>query len=228
MLEILYQDNHYAAVHKPSGLFVHSTKLAPREANCMSRLRRQLGRSVYTIHRLDRATSGVLLFALSSEAARKMCLLFERRAIKKRYLAVVRGYTPESGRIEHPLRESRDRKPAEAITGYTCEGTVEFQTPVGKHPSARYSLVRAVPLTGRMHQIRKHFAHISHPIVGDTNYGDGSQNRFFRSTFNIRRLLLMATNLAFDHPYTKEPLTIEAPVPEDIKDLFIKCGWEQS
>ncbi len=228
MLEILYQDDHYVAIHKPSGLFVHPTKLAPREASCMPKLRRQLDRSVYTIHRLDRATSGVLLFALSSEAAREMCRLFENRAVKKRYLSVVRGFTPESGRIDHPLRETRDRDPSEAITDYTCDGTVEFPVPVGKHPTARYSLVRAQPLTGRMHQLRKHFAHISHPIIGDTNYGDGSQNRFFRSNFDIKRLLLMATHLSFDHPGTGKPLTIEAPIPEDVKDLFIKCGWEQS
>lgn len=228
MLEILYQDDHYVAVHKPSGLFVHPTKLAPREASCMPKLRRQLGQSVFTVHRLDRATSGVLLFALSPEAAREACLLFEERTVKKQYLAVVRGFTPESGRIEHPLRESRNKKPAQAITDYTRERTVDLPEPVGKHPTARYSLVRALPLTGRMHQIRKHFAHISHPIVGDTNYGDGSQNRFFRSNFNIRRLLLLATDLTFDHPYTGKLLTIEAPIPEDIRDLFVKFDWEHS
>ncbi|MCY3764565.1 MAG: pseudouridine synthase, partial [Gemmatimonadetes bacterium] len=143
MLTLIYQDDHYVAVDKPSGIFVHPTRLGRREPNCMSRLGRQLGRPVFTIHRLDRATSGVLLFALSSEAARKMCLLFEKRRIRKEYLAVVRGFAPETGRIDHPLRKDSNKPAADAVTDFVRMGTAELQEPVGRHDTARFSLVRA-------------------------------------------------------------------------------------
>ena len=193
----------------------------------MQTLRNRIGCWVYPIHRLDRATSGVLLFALDSEAARKACSLFEAREVEKRYLAVVRGYVPESGRIDYALREQKDMDAAEAITDYICEATVELPFPVGRYATARYSLVRALPLTGRHHQIRRHFAHISHPVVGDTSYGDRAHNRFIRSTFGIGRLLLMATDLTFRHPFNGTQITIEAPIPKGVGNLLAKFGWEQ-
>ena len=228
MLTILYQDDHYVAVDKPSGIFVHPTRLGPREPNCMARLGRQLGRPVYTIHRLDRATSGVLLFALSSEAAREMCVLFEERRIQKEYLAVVRGFAPEAGRIDHPLRKEKKKPAVEAVTHYVRIGTVELQEPVGRHETARFSLVRAVPQTGRMHQIRRHMAHISHPVLGDTRYGDGAQNRFFRARFGMRRLALMASRLAFRHPYTCNGVAVVANPSEDLQATFAGLGWDGS
>jgi tRNA pseudouridine65 synthase len=224
-LPILHIDDHYVAIHKPAGLFVHPTRLAPRDPSCMPMLRNQLGRDVFTIHRLDRATSGVLLFALSSESAREICRLFEGRDVEKRYLAVVRGYAPESGCIDSPLRESPKKDPAEAVTRFERIDTVEVPEPVGQFETARFSLVSVRPETGRMHQIRKHFARTSHPVIGDTNYGDGSQNRFFRNHFGLRRLLLMATRLAFRHPFTDEQLAIEAPPSDDVQALFDRLGW---
>lgn len=228
MFRILYQDDHYVAVDKPSGIFVHPTRLGRREPNCMSRLGRQLGRPVFTIHRLDRATSGVLLFALSSDAARKMCVLFEDRRVRKEYLAVVRGFAPKDGRIDHPLRKDRKKSAAGAVTDYVRVGTAELQEPVGRHDTARFSLVRAVPHTGRMHQIRRHMAHISHPVLGDTRYGDGAQNRFFRARFGMRRLVLMAARLAFLHPYNREGVSVVAEPSEDLKATFTALGWSES
>ena len=227
-LRILYRDDHYVAVDKPSGIFVHPTRLGRREPNCMSRLGRQLGGPVFTIHRLDRATSGVLLFALSSEAAREMCLLFEARRIRKEYLAVVRGFAPEAGRIDHPLRKHRSKTAVNAVTDFVREGTAELPEPVGRHDSARFSLVRAVPQTGRMHQIRRHMAHISHPVLGDTRYGDGAQNRFFRARFGMRRLALAAVRLSFPHPYTREAVSIAAEPSEDFQAAFAGLGWNES
>jgi tRNA pseudouridine65 synthase len=221
----LYSDDHYVAIHKPAGLFVHPTRLAPRDPSCMPILRTQLGRDVFTVHRLDRATSGVLLFALSSEAAREICQLFEGRDIEKQYLAVVRGYAPESGCIDSALRESPKKDPAEAVTRFERLDTVELPEPVGQFDTARFSLVSVRPETGRMHQIRKHFARTAHPVIGDTNYGDGSQNRFFRDHFGLRRLLLMATLLAFRHPFTGEPIEISAPPSDDVQALFDQLGW---
>lgn len=228
VLTVLYQDDHYVAVDKPSGIFVHPTRLGPREPNCMSRLGMQLGRPVYTIHRLDRATSGVLLFALSSEAARKMCVLFEKRRIRKEYLAVVRGFAPETGRIDHPLRKHRKKSAAEAVTDFARMGTAEIQEPVGRHETARFSLIRAVPQTGRMHQIRRHMAHISHPVLGDTRYGDGAQNRFLRARFGMNRLALMAARLAFLHPYTREGIAVVASPSEDLQATFAGLGWDEA
>ncbi len=228
MFRILYQDDHFVAVDKPSGIFVHPTRLGRREPDCMSRLGRQLGRPVFTIHRLDRATSGVLLFALSSEAARKMCLLFEERCIRKEYLAVVRGFAPEAGRIDHPLRKHRKNPPVYAVTDFVRLGTAELPEPVGRHDTARFSLVRAIPQTGRMHQIRRHMAHISHPVLGDTRYGDGAQNRFFRARFGMHRLALVAVSLTFLHPYTREGVSVVAEPSEDLSATFAGLGWNES
>ncbi|MDP6775952.1 MAG: pseudouridine synthase [Candidatus Latescibacteria bacterium] len=228
MLEILYRDGYYAAVNKPSGLFVHPSQLDRRAASCMPRLRDQLGRRVYPVHRLDRPTSGVLLFALNPEAARKMCRVFEQREVTKGYLAVVRGFAPESGRIDHPLREDKSKQPVEAVTAYTRKATSELPIPMGPHPTARFSLVRAVPHTGRMHQIRRHFSHISHPVAGDTNHGDSAQNRFIREHLGVDRLLLMATDLAFVHPYKQVEMTIRAPVPDDLGCLFESLDWQDA
>ena len=226
MLEILYQDEYCVAVHKPSGLFVHRTELAPREPSCMPALRNQIGRWVYPVHRLDRGTSGVLLFALGPEAARALNGLFENRAVEKQYLAVVRGYAPESGRIDYAFCEEEGKGPVEAVTEYALKGTVELPFPVSQYSTARYSLVQAMPSTGRRHQIRRHFAHIFHPVVGDTTHGDGAHNRLFREKFGIGRLLLMATGISFCHPYTGEPIAIRAPLPGKIGRLFERFGWE--
>ena len=226
MLEILFSDDHYVAINKPAGIFVHPTKLAPRETSCQAKLRKQLGRNVFPVHRLDRATSGVLIFALDSESAKQICQLFEQRLVSKTYLAVCRGFTPEQGRIDRGLREDRDRRRVDAITDYSRLAIAEVPEPVGQHPSARFSLVKANPLTGRMHQIRKHMAHISHPIAGDTNHGDGAHNRFIRSQFNMHRLMLMATHLAFTHPYCKEDIRICGPLSDEVVDLFNTLGWQ--
>ena len=224
-LTILYQDPHYVAIDKPAGMLVHRTRIAEASEYAMQRLRDQLGRRVYIIHRLDRPTSGVLLFALSPEAARAMCALFESRQVAKKYLAVVRGYTDESGVIDYPLREEKHKEPQQAVTRYRRLATVELDIPVGRYPKARYSLVEAVPETGRMHQIRKHFAHIFHPLVGDTTHGEGRHNRLFRDHFAMERLLLLATELSFSHPYRGNRVTIGAPLPPDVATLFARFSW---
>jgi len=224
-LTILYQDQHYVAIDKPAGMLVHRTRIAEAGEYAMQRLRDQLGRRVYIVHRLDRPTSGVLLFALSSEAARDMCALFESRQVGKKYLAVVRGYTDAAGIIDYPLREEKHKEPQPAVTRYRRLATVELDIPVGRYPKARYSLVEVVPTTGRMHQIRKHFAHIFHPLVGDTTHGEGRHNRLFRDHFALERLLLLATELSFPHPYLCNRVTIGAPLPPDVDTLFARFGW---
>ena len=217
---ILYRDQHFIAIEKPPNIHVHPTYLSRGEDSCMRILRDQIGQWVYTVHRLDRATSGVLLFALSSEAARKMIGLFQTRDVDKQYLAIVRGYTEEKGLIDHPLREEKHKTPAEASTSYRRLATTELPFPIGSFPTARYSLVEIYPKTGRKNQIRKHFAHISHPIIGDTRIGDGRHNRLFREKLDSHRLLLMAKVLQFTHPFSGEKVRIEAPITSDFQKII--------
>ena len=188
-------------------------------------LRNQIGQWVYPIHRLDRPTSGVLIFGLSSDAARLLAQEFEQRNVNKLYQAVVRGYTEESGVIDYPLQEEKWTEPQPAVTAYRKLAQVELPYPVGRYQTARYSLLEVQPETGRMHQIRKHMKHIFHPIVGDTTHGDGKHNQLFRDQFDVRRLLLVATELQFHHPYSKQQLTIKSASEPELQMLFEKFGW---
>lgn len=226
-LRILYRDADYIAVDKPPGLQVHRSWISEEtEQFLLQRLRDQIGQRVYTIHRLDRPTSGVIIFALSSEAARSMCTVFEERRVEKTYLAIVRGYTDQEGHIDYPLQEEPHKPAQDAVTDYRTLATVELPIPVGRYNTARYSLVEIRPLTGRSRQIRKHFHHIFHPLIGDTSHGEGRHNRLFRERFDVHRLLLHAWKLAFRHPLSGEELVISAPLPEEFTRLIGEFGWE--
>jgi tRNA pseudouridine65 synthase len=224
VIDVLYQDARLAAVAKPSGLVVHRSAQAPDRDTCLRRVRDQLGRRVHPVHRLDRGTSGVLLFALDPAAARELTATFARRHVRKTYLAVVRGFAPDAGEIDHPL-VGADGRPDPALTRFTCLGRVELPFAVGRYPSARYSLVRAEPLTGREHQVRRHLRHIAHPVVGDVAHGDGRHNRFFRARFGLRRLLLHALRLELPHPDDGRTLALHAPPPAELRALFEELGW---
>jgi tRNA pseudouridine65 synthase len=227
-LPILYRDHQYIAVHKPPGLLVHRTRISEDKRFLLQILRNQIGQWVYPIHRLDRPTSGVLILGLDPDAARLLTREFEKRQVDKRYLAVVRGYTEESGIIDYPLREEKWKEPQEAITDYRKLAQVELPIPVGRYQTARYSLLEIKPRTGRMHQIRKHMKHIFHPVVGDTTHGDGKQNQLFREEFGIQRLLLIATGLNFRHPYNGEEMIIKTEPEPDLLQLFSLFGWENT
>ncbi|MCW8887650.1 MAG: pseudouridine synthase [Gammaproteobacteria bacterium] len=225
-LTVLYRDDNYIAVDKPAGMLVHRSPIASQEEEfLLQTLRDQIGQWVYPIHRLDRPTSGVILFALSSEAARVMCGVFEERTVAKDYLAIVRGYTDESGHINYALQEEPHKPAQDAVTDYERLATVELPIPIGRYNSARYSLVRVKPLTGRMRQIRKHFHHIFHPLIGDTSHGEGRHNRLFREAFDCHRLLLHARRLSLPHPGSGEQLIIEAPLPPEFVQLFERFQW---
>ena len=214
-------------MNKPSGLVVHPSYETTDRNTCMSILRDQLGRYVYPLHRLDRGTSGVLLMGLDSETARRVQSAFVGRNVEKTYLAVVRGWAPPEGTLDHPLKKTKtlDEK-EEALTRFRtlAHGVLPF--PVGSYPEARYSLVEARPVTGRRHQIRRHLSNASHPIVGDTVHGDGKHNRLFRSIFNCYHLVLHALRIELDHPHTGERLVFTAPVPEDFERICGRMGWE--
>lgn len=236
-LEVLFQDEHLVAVNKPSGLLVHRSDIDRHETRyAMQVLRDQLEQWVYPIHRLDKATSGVLLFALDQETARRMSVLFMQHKIVKTYLAIVRGFTSEADRVEHALKESGrslagkrpvpERPAQDAVTDYRRIGTIELPHPVGRYATARYSLITASPLTGRSHQIRRHMKHIFHPVIGDTTYGDGRQNDFFRRQFDCQRLLLHAQRIQFRHPVTEQPINVVAPLDRFFSDLLTRLHWE--
>ena len=224
-LPVLYQDSYLIAIDNPTGLLVHPSKLAVDRVTCMSLLRDQIGQRVYPAHRIDRGTSGVLVFSFDSETAGKIGQSFRERDVRKRYLGVVRGWAPDEGDIDHPLAEEQYDPPQPARTRFRRVAQAELPYPVGRYATARYSLVRAEPITGRTHQIRRHMKHISHPIVGDTVFGQGAHNRFFRETLDSHRMLLHAEAISFQHPHTAEPLTVEAPLPEEMRRLFERIGW---
>ncbi len=235
-LPILYQDPHLVAINKPSGLLVHRSDIDRYETqNAMARLRNQLSQWVYPIHRLDKPTSGVLLFALDSDTARLMGNAFEAQQVSKTYLAIVRGVTKESELIDYPLQELRDKltdsqaaqnKPAQAAkTEYRRLATIELPYSVGRYPSARFSLLRITPSTGRRRQIRRHLKHIFHPIIGDTSYGDGKQNRLFREHLKSQRLLLHAHQIDFTQPHSGQKIQVQAPLDETLERLVRNLDW---
>lgn len=224
-LTILHRDDHYVAVDKPTGVPVHRGRDRSGRTPLLQRLRDQLGQWVYPIHRLDQATSGVILFGLDPEAAGGVGRQFEARTVTKEYLAVVRGWPAEQAAIDYPLAEEDHLPRQPALTRFRRLATIELPIPVPPFAGARYALVEVVPETGRMHQIRKHFKHISHPLIGDTTYGKGEHNRLFRTHYGIARLLLLARRLRFDHPYTGAAMAIEAPLPEAFTTVLDAFGW---
>ena len=229
MLEIIYEDAQYVAINKPNGLLVHRTRIAEEKKEfALQLLRDQLGYRLYPLHRLDRGTSGVLLFAKTPAAAAPLVQAFAERQPDKTYFAVVRGYTPEVGTINNPIRPDKDhahKEAQEAITHYTRLATVELPIPVGPYQTARYSLVKIKPETGRMHQIRKHFAHLRHYIIGDKKHGDWRHNRMFLEELGSASLLLHAAALQFEHPFTKAIITIKAQLPANLRRLCQEFSW---
>ncbi|MCV2884979.1 tRNA pseudouridine(65) synthase TruC [Aestuariibacter sp. AA17] len=236
-LPIIYQDEHIVAVHKPSGLLVHRSLIDKRETEfAMQMVRDQIGQHVYTVHRLDRPTSGVLLFGLSSEVARRLTEQFTQKHIEKTYYAIVRGYAPEQGDIDYALKEkldkiadkmaNKDKEAQDARTLFKRLGTFELPFAVGRYQTARYSLVRLNPLTGRKHQLRRHMAHIRHPIVGDTTHGDGKQNKFVRDEFGFNGLALTCQAMHISHPISGEPLALKTAFDDRMEGLLTRWGWD--
>lgn len=241
-LEILYQDDYLVAINKPSGLLVHRSLIDKHETQfAVQLLRDQIRQKVYPPHRLDRPTSGVLLFALDPDTARLLTEQFTQGWVQKTYIALVRGFCDPVGVIDYPLKEELDEiadakakqdKPAQtAITHYKTLEQFELPFASDKHATSRYSLLQLQPKTGRKHQLRRHLKHIFHPIVGDTTHGDGKQNQLFREQFACERLMLHAQVLQFHHPISKLNLTIQAPFTAEfarILQLVTASSWVQN
>ena len=221
--QVLYEDEYCIAVNKPHGLLVHRTSMSRDKDFLLQRVRDQSGKKVYPVHRLDRPTSGVVLFAFSKETVAEFSKSFMERAVQKTYLALVRGWTDDSGVIDSPLR-TVGGKEQDALTLYKTIAKTELDIPVGPYEKSRYSLVEVDLKTGRTHQIRRHFGHLRHPLVGDTKYGDGRHNQMFREKFNSSRLMLAAVKLELIHPFTQEKLIIEAPLESAFKTVLKKIN----
>ncbi|MGC1547930.1 MAG: pseudouridine synthase [Rhodanobacter sp.] len=228
MLDILYQDDALIAVNKPAGLAVHRSKMVGNaEEFLIDLLREQVGGTVYLAHRLDRATSGVLLIARSSEVAAALGEQFMSRDVHKQYLAVVRGWPePEEDVIDYALPGARDSGPRrDARTRYCRLATMEVDIALGRYPQQRYALVLAEPETGRFRQIRKHMAHRRHPIIGDCQHGRSDHNRLYKQYFSCHRMLLHAWKLHFRHPVSGAPMQLMAPLDSAYTALLERFGW---
>lgn len=225
MPEVLYLDDELCAVHKPAGLLVHrrSNGRDQHAPALLQLIRDQLDQSVFTIHRLDRGTSGIVLFARVREAAQELSRQFREGLIEKHYLALVRGFVAEPLLLNDPLKPRRTesdsiREPRAATTVIHPQQQFEIPVRSDRYPTTRCSLVEACPHTGRWHQIRRHLNHVSHPVIGDTTHGDSRQNRFFREHCAIRRLMLAAVRLRFCHPRTGQPMTVSCDPDESFRD----------
>ncbi len=234
--EVIYRDEDLVAINKPSGLLVHRSPIDRHETRyALQLVRDQIGQYVYPVHRLDKPTSGVLVFALSSDSARELSRQFVAGGVRKHYLAVVRGHCPQEGCIDYPLREERDRiadrdrrseLPVQnAITRYRRVATVELPLAVERYPQTRYSLVALRPETGRRHQLRRHMKHIGYPVIGDAKHGKGVHNRFFRTQYDCPRLLLACTSMAFTHPVSRRPLVLQAALDAPFHRVLAAFGW---
>ncbi|UAW97802.1 tRNA pseudouridine(65) synthase TruC [Halopseudomonas nanhaiensis] len=226
----IFRDAHLLAVHKPAGLLLHRSPIDRHETEFALQHARALngGEHVYPVHRLDRPTSGLLLFARDPDTASSLGKAFMAGEVRKTYVALVRGWTEEAGLIDHPLRERAidrrckdDPQPTrEARSRYARLATTEIPVQIEGFPSSRYSLVELCPDTGRKHQLRRHMQHIAHPIIGDTNYGRTRHNHYFAERFGCSRLMLAATAMRFAHPFTGQPMTLHAEPDETFRQVL--------
>jgi tRNA pseudouridine65 synthase len=225
-LPVLWRDEHCVVIIKPAGWLVHRTGLDGAETRfVVQTLRDQLGQHVHPVHRLDKGTSGLLLLALHSTAASRLAAAFQSRQVHKRYLAMVRGWTPAQVSVDHALKPDdapADAEAQEAFTRFERVACLSLPVPVDRYPSTRVSLVQAWPETGRRHQIRRHLKHVSHPIVGDATHGKGAHNRWWAERLGAQRLWLHASALSLQHPHTGEVMHWQADPLSQADRL--RCG----
>lgn len=222
----MYEDDYLIVINKPAGLLVHRTKLA-RDAKefALQLLRDQLGYHVFPVHRLDRKTAGILLFAKHQDFVHPFQLALQEPTTQKRYLAIVRGFFPEEILLDHPLLSEKGKE-QNAITHFRLLQHVEIPLAFGKFDTSRYSLIEAFPKTGRMHQIRKHLNHLRHPIIGDRPHGCNKQNSLFLKEFNLSKMLLHAESIVITHPFSKEVLHIKAALPAHFVEIMEVMGLD--
>ena len=233
-LNIIFEDEHLIAINKPAGMLVHRGERNHLAAPiALQSLRDHLGHHVYPVHRLDKMTSGVLLFAKHSDSASLIAQQWKEQETDKTYLAVVRGYMPDELHLDYAMsppidklkKNPKKKPPQTAITDFECLDRIELPIEIDKYPQSRYSLVKVLPKTGRKHQIRRHLKHLSHPIIGDTRYGKGKHTQYFRDHMKVDRMLLHAISLVFQHPYSQQTITLQAEVDDCWQKLLKKFNW---
>jgi tRNA pseudouridine65 synthase len=228
-IAVLHADEALVAVDKPAGIAVHRSRLVGRdEEYLIDRVRAATGRTLYLAHRLDRATSGVLLLAADRDVAAALGRQFMQHAVRKTYLGVVRGWPEPEGLVDYPLDAPGKPGPKPARTRWRRLATVEVPIPMGRYPQQRYSLLALEPETGRYQQLRRHLHHVSHHLVGDTTHGRGDHNRLFRIHYGIHRLLLHAWRVELAHPRSGAPLRIEAAADAEWMRLLQRLGWDEA
>lgn len=213
-IDLLYVDDEVVVALKPSGILVHRGWDNDDDV-AMFRVRDAIGARVHPLHRLDRGTSGALVFARTATSAAVLARAFEEGNIEKHYLALVRGVPPGEGVVDYPLPKSEDGPRVPARTRYRR---------VAASPIDRCSLVLALPETGRLHQVRRHLRHVNHPLVGDVKHGSGVINRHYRANYDLHRLALHASRIAFAHPVTGARIAVDAPMPDDLGAALDRLG----
>lgn len=224
-LTVLYEDDHLLIVDKPAGLLVHRTRIAQDRTTCVELLEAQRGGRFFPGHRIDRGTSGVVVFSRDAETAGRLMEAFAAQAVRKTYRAVVRGWILEADEIDYAVRTSVDGPRKDAVSVYRPLGRIELPHPLGEHPTVRYTLVEVAPQTGRWHQIRQHMKHLNHPVIGDTRHGDARHNRLWRAEYGVHRMLLHAERIVLPHPVTGAELTVTAPFDADFARVLRDFPW---
>ncbi|MEO0473072.1 MAG: pseudouridine synthase [Bacteroidota bacterium] len=228
-LDLLYQDEFLIAIDKPAGLLVHRGEYTQDEPDSvLDRLNQQLGQHVYIVHRLDRATAGVMILALQREVAVTLNAAFANREIQKTYHTIVRGFTEAEGLIDRDLRKKPGKIMQPSQTRFRTLRQVELPIPVGRYETVRYSMLEVEPLTGRYHQIRRHLSFENHPILGDRKHGDKYHNAMLDERFGRALLMLQASEIELKHPVSSEPLHIVSPLPDHMQAFCDFAGWNVS
>jgi tRNA pseudouridine65 synthase len=226
-IEVLFEDEYCLIINKPNNVLVHHSHYARNitSKSVEELLFEQFNKQYYLVHRLDYKTSGVLMLTKEKEHIQYFQELFSTNNITKEYFAVVRGFVNEEVIINTPVKHPETKQYKEAETVCIPLFTKELAIAVHPYDKSRYSLVKLLPKTGRIHQLRIHMNKISHPIVGDYKYGDRFHNRMFETEFNCYNLFLHAKTLKFQHPFTKEKIMISAALPSDWIQLFKRFKW---
>ena len=227
-VSIVFEDDYIICVNKPNNTLVHHAFLSRNvsdENSLLQLIDKYLQIKVYPIHRLDRKTSGLILMAKQKEFVSKFQELFTSKEIKKTYYGVVRGFSPDIKTIDSPVKGRDANVHKEALTHLRTLENITLNIPVKPYECSRYSLVELLPKTGRMHQLRVHSHKISHPLIGDTKYGDKNHDVMFDKNFGWKNIFLHAGSLKFTHPFTSEKMILKGDFPEDWIALFNEFKW---
>ncbi|WP_299836999.1 pseudouridine synthase [uncultured Tenacibaculum sp.] len=230
-VEVIYEDDYCLVVTKPNDVVVHHayhSRNVREEQSLLQLLDEKFQKKFYPVHRLDRRTSGIIILTKETQYVSKFQQLFTDNEIQKKYLGVVRGFSPETRVIDSPVKGKDSKVHKDAETHLKTLQNVTLDIPVKPYDSSRYSLVELSPKTGRLHQLRIHMNKISHPLIGDGKYGDKNHNAMYESNFNWDTLFLHAASLEFIHPFTNETLQLTSSLPENWKALFKAFNWSYS